>query len=352
MSAAAAETAADAEWLDFVRAAGGDARRYEVFALLRHLEARARGRQRIGRSRLPSQDIADLRQAPTLGFAGSTLESIDVARGRAKVRGYYLGLTGPMAPLPLHLTEFAFEEERDNPSQPFGRFLDLIAGRMLQLFYRAWADSQPAAHADRPDDDRFSDYVAALTGAREGAAADSAFTGGARLHYAALFAGGRSVGAIEDGLRHLLGAEVTVHPFQPRWRAIAQEDRSRLGRGFVALGLDAVAGGRVRQVADAFRVTIRTASMADYRALLPTGRRYALAAEALDAFAPGHLEWQIELEIAEQEVAPARLAGGMALGWTSWLTRGGKAGVAGRHRADARLGRRARTTSTVSQGGH
>jgi hypothetical protein len=38
--------------------------------------------------------------------------------------------------------------------------LDLLAGRMLQFFYRAWADSQPAAQADRPADDRFADVIA------------------------------------------------------------------------------------------------------------------------------------------------------------------------------------------------
>ena len=346
-----AATAAEG-WVDFARAAGEDARRFEVFALLRHLEARAPGRDRIGRSRLPLHDVVELCQSPSLGFAGATLDTIEVVRDRARVRGYYLGLTGPMGPLPLHLTEFAFEEERDAASRPFGRFLDLIAGRMLQFFYRAWADSQPAVHVDRPQNDRFADYVGALSGAREGSDDTSAFPARVRLHYAALFAGRRSVGAIEDGLRSLLGNEVTVHPFQPRWRAIDEADRSRLGRGFAALGVDAVAGGKVRQVSDAFRVTIRTESMNEYRALLPTGSRYALVAEALDAFAPSHLEWQIELELPTAAASPARLAGGAALGWTGWL--GKSAAPAGADtpafRADARLNRRIRKRQTIDGG--
>ncbi|MEZ5749068.1 MAG: type VI secretion system baseplate subunit TssG [Caenibius sp.] len=48
------------------------------------------------------------------------------------------------------MTEFAIFERRYADAFPFGDWLDLMAGRMLQLFYRAWAESQPAALADRP----------------------------------------------------------------------------------------------------------------------------------------------------------------------------------------------------------
>ena len=342
--------------LAFLRSAIPDALRYEVFALLRQAEALSPERPRIGRSRLPAQNVADLTQAPILAFPETTLASIAVRGDRAEVRGYYLGLTGPMAPLPLHLTEFAHYEERYAKSRPFGAFLDMLAGRMLQFFFRAWADSQPASHADRPGDDRFATYLAALSGAMEGATESDAFPARARLHYVPLFAGRRSAGAIEDSLRHLLMTEVTIHAFEPRWRDIAPGDRTRLGigGGFATLGVDAVAGSRVRQVSDAFRATIRTRSFRDYEAFLPTGRKYAVAADALDAFAPTHLEWRIELELPASELRPARLGGAIALGWTSWL--GGKQSVAGdaapAYRADARLTRKPRKAARHTGGVH
>lgn len=312
---------------------------FEILPLLRMVEALSPGRPRLGRARLPAQDLVELAQAPTLAFPARTVADVSPDRERPQVRGYYLGLTGPMGPLPLHVTEVAYDEERYNRGRPFGRMLDLVAGRMLQFFYRAWADAQPAAQADRPDDDRFAGYVAALSGATQGAHAGSAFPAAARLQYAGLFVGRRSVGAIEDALGHLLRTAVTVHPFEPRWRVIAPEDRSRLGKaeGFATLGQDAVAGGRVRQVADAYRVVIRTETLRDYETLLPGGPRHALVAEALAAFAPTHLDWLIELEIADAAAPRARLNGGTALGWTSWL--GGPKNGPG-HRADARLRRR------------
>ncbi|MET0179146.1 MAG: type VI secretion system baseplate subunit TssG, partial [Novosphingobium sp.] len=296
-------------------------------------------RPRVGRSKRPDQNVVDLAQQPSLGFPDSTLTTLVTRRGRPQLRGYWLGLTGPMGPLPTHLSEFAHYERRYAKSQPFADFLDLLAGRMLQLFYRAWADSQPAACADRPDDDRFAGYLAALSGAMEGVRETAAFFPRARVHYAALFAGPRSAVALQDGLGHLLGQQVRVVEYQPRWRHLEPEDRSRLGRDFATLGRDALLGDRVYSASDAFRVLVRADSLRNYRSLLPGGERFAVAAEAIQAFRPSHLEWDLTIELAEDEAPPARLDARTELAWTGWLKpRGERASVAStRVRGDAHL---------------
>src|SRR3712207_3057172 len=134
---------------------------HDFLAMIRAAEARAPQLPRVGRSRLPAQNVADLAQTPALGFPAPTVERVEVgASGRARVRGLFLGLTGPMGPLPLHITEYAFHERRTGRGQPFGRWLDVLTDRMLQFFYRAWADSQPVTHAERPGDDNFARYLA------------------------------------------------------------------------------------------------------------------------------------------------------------------------------------------------
>ena len=324
--------------LSFLARIANDAERFGVFPVLRGAEARAPGHPRIGTSRVPSRNIVDLTQTPTLSFAPATLDKIEIRGGRARVGGFWLGLTGPMGPLPLHLTEFASYERRYSTKHPFGQFLDLLAGRILQLFYRAWAESSAAAQADRPNDDRFATYLAALSGAAEGATETSAFPARARLHYASLFASHRSATGIQDAMSHLLRTPVRLREFEPRWRDIEAEDRSRLGRGFNTLGVDAVIGGKIHGVADAFRIVIRTQSLREYEDFLPTGRRFEVAAEALDAFSPSHLEWDVALELDGDHARPARLNGRDRLGWTSWLSPRKNGGV----RADAHLGRSAR----------
>ena len=331
----ASETGPQTEHLTFLASVAAQADRFGVFALLRKAEALAPRLPRIGTSKTPAQDIAELVQVPSTSFPGATLASIDVRGSRPRIAGYWLGLTGPMGPLPLHLTEFAAWEARLAKARPFGRFLDLLAGRMLQFFYRAWAESSVTAQADRPEDDRFADYIAALTGAEIAVRSDAAFPARARLHYAGLFASHRSCAGIEDALTDLLGLPVRVAPFQARWRLIASEERSVLGGSYCSLGVDAVAGAQVRTVTDAFRVIVRAESFAEFEDLLPTGRRFAVASEALDAFAPSHLEWDLEIELHETKVPALRLDGKARLGWTAWTAPKRRDTI----RADARLSR-------------
>lgn len=332
----AAENRSPSDHLTFLAQAAAQAKRYGLFPIARGAEARAPHLPRIGRARRPAQSVADFIQVPTLAFPDSTLEEVEVKDGRARVGGYWFGLTGPMGPLPSHMTEFAHFERRYARSRPFGRWLDLLAGRMLQFFVRAWSDSQPAAQADRPEDDRFAEHLSRLTGASEGVAKDAAFPAAGRAHYAALFAGRRSVGALEDALTHLLGQKVRIEEFRPRWRDVESEDRSRLGRQFAVLGDEAMLGGQVRVVFDAFRVIIRAKSASDYAALLPGGARFRVLSDALDAFAPSHLEWDVSLEVEGQAAAIARLDGGTRLGWSGWVGGGGS-----RVRNDAHLRRAA-----------
>lgn len=332
------------EHLEFLRRAAADVRRHGLFGLLRRAEARAHGLPRIGESRLPEQNVVDLAQSPSLAFADSTLAAIEVAEGRARVEGYWLGLTGPMGPLPLHLTEFAVYERRYGDKRPFGAFLDMLAGRSLQLFYRAWAESDPAASADRPEDDRFAGYLAALTGAAAGVAPDAAFPVGSRIHYAGVFVGRRSAAAIQDALCDLLRAPVRLVEYVPLMREIAAEDQTRLGGPLGGLGRDAVAGARTYTAADSFRIVVRAESRREYESLLPGGERFQIAAEALHAFAPSHLEWDLQIEIDSARLRGAALDGRTRLGWTSWITPDPNGGP----RADARLGRAARRTARTA----
>jgi type VI secretion system protein ImpH len=324
--------------LRFLRGASEHAKKYGFLALMRGAEARAPQLPRVGRSRLPAQNVADLAHAPTLEFPAPTVDAIETsAAGRARVRSLFMGLTGPMGPLPIHLTEYAYHERRSARAQPFGRWLDVLTDRMLQFFYRAWADSQPVTHAERPEDDQYARYLAALSGASEGATADSAFPAMARLHYAGVFASRRSAAVIQDALSHLLRTPVRVKEYIVRWREVEPGDRTRLGfsGGFNQLGRDTVLGGRVPIAEDTFRVILRTQSIEDYEAFLPGGKRFAVASAALDALAPSHLDWELELELDERQAPGARLDGRSRLGLTSWLAPAGAPAA----RADARLRR-------------
>lgn len=303
---------------NFLLGAIREPRSYDLFALVRGLAARAQNKPPIGTSKLPSQDIVELRQIPHIHFPGPTIEKVTQKDETAIIDGYWLGLTGPMSPLPSHLTEYAILENSYAKKRPFNDFLHLLTGRFLQFFYRAWADSHSAVQADRPDDDKFSFYLGQLTGASDGAKSDSAFSSWARLHYAGVFASRRSAGAIKGGLQHLLGMSVEINEFQPVWRNIETEDQTRLGRQYHQLG-DAILGSKTLQATDCFEAKIIADDLGSFRRLLPTGDLFAVAAEALSAMAPSHLEWKMTLCIPQSEITPTQLDGKSGLGWSSWI---------------------------------
>lgn len=326
--------------LTYLQAAAPQARRYSFFGLLRKAEARARHLPRIGRSRLPSQNVADLAHEPTLEFPTGTISEIEPGGpGRVRVRSLFLGLTGPMGALPIHLTEYAHYEKRTTRSQPFGRFLDLLTDRMLQFFYRVWADSQPAAQADRPDDDRFAGYLGAIAGVGQRpsarmAAADRALTWKDYLRYAGHLTSRRSASSIQDAVSHVLGVEAQVTEYVVRWRDIDPRERTALGgRSYNQLGVDTVLGSRVCVAEDTFRVTVKAERFEDYEALLPGHPRHAVTREMLDMLKPSEMDWELQLELPERSAPPARLDGRSALGLSAWVQPGREDGV----RVDARI---------------
>lgn len=314
----AAEDWSPARYLSFLREAAESPHRYSLFALVRGAAARSGDKPPVGKSRLPSQDVIRLHQIPHTAFPAPTLDVINFDREVPSAGGYWLGLTGPMGPLPLHLTEFAIYESKFAKQRPFSDFLDLLAGRFLQLFYRAWAVSQPNVQADRPEQDRFAERVDQLTGAGEGADAESAMPRLARLFYASQFASRRSAGSIEGMMRHLLQLPVRVFEFQPRWADVEEEDQTRLGVCHHRLG-DALIGSRMLLVSYSFTVEITSSNEREFRQLLPSGALFPIVKAALDAITPGHLQWTVSLRLPASEAPPASLDGRTPLGWCSWL---------------------------------
>lgn len=338
----AAEDRPTRDYLSFAQQAAAEPESFDLFALVRGLAARSPDKLPVGTSKLPSQDIVRLNQVPHMVFPGPSIKEVTIREAQAHLGGYWLGLTGPMSPLPLHLTEYAVFERKYADQHPFSDFLDLIAGRFLQLFYRSWEVTQAAVQADRPESDEFARQVAQLTGAQEGANANSAFTPSLRLHYAGLFASRRSAGAIEGGLHHLLGLPVEVHEFRPNFAQIAAFDQTSLGRRHSRIG-DAVLGRRAFFITNTFEVRITARSMAQFKQLQPGSALFRLVGETLDALGPSELEWYVTLALPSEQVRGVRLDGTSRLGWSSWLGDGEPAGGSrgGALRSDVHLRRSA-----------
>ena len=140
--------------------------RFDFFQAVRLLENQRPDRPRVGKSQHSHEDPARFGQEPTLAFPASTLNPFRSLRQASPARMVvnFMGLFGPHGPLPMHLTEYARERLLHDKDASFSRFLDIFHHRMISLFYRAWAANQQAVSYDRPEEDRYGNYVGSFVG--------------------------------------------------------------------------------------------------------------------------------------------------------------------------------------------
>ena len=338
-----------------------NAQHYDFFAAVRAVERASPDQPRMGRALNPAQEVMAVAHHGAADFPRTTVEGFDRRAGtqsdgksgrQPRLRSTHFGLTGPMGPMPFYLTELViYERDRRGP-KPLGDFLDLLSSRQLQFFYRAWADAQPCAQADRPADDDFAAHLGAVSGAADlrfvsGDSRPDHAAGGfdawARLGLAGHFAGLRSASAVADVLSTVLATPVRIVEGIGRWREIPADTRTRLGRSAPErgnhnqLGLGATLGQRFYATEWDVRLVLAARDMASLTALLPGGDRNVILSECARAILPQHIEWSARIEIDEAEIAPARLmrgAIGTRLGQTAWVA---PKGIAGRKRDELRL---------------
>jgi type VI secretion system protein ImpH len=292
---------------------------------LRQLECLHADRPRIGKSQRADEDPVRFAQEASLNFAPSTLAAFDPgdAEHAARLAVRFFGLLGPQGPLPTHLTEYARDRLRNHGDPTFIRFLDVFHHRMLALFYRAWAQSQPTVHADRPANDRFAAYVASLAGlGLPSLAARDSMPDAAKRHYAGRLSNQcKSAEGLEALLNEFFGLPVRVEEFVGRWIDVPQDDRCRLGRIHQAatLGRTTTIGRRVFDRQYKFRLVIGPLSIDDFQRLLPPGEHLPRVADVVRNYLGDELEWDLRLILRQAEVPRMVLGQQGRIGWTTWL---------------------------------
>ncbi|MBS1212372.1 MAG: type secretion protein family, partial [Proteobacteria bacterium] len=218
---------------DLIEALRVEPYRFDFFQAMRLIECAHGDKPRLGTSSRAAEDPVRLGQEPNMQFAPAALSGLVPGReglpDRLEVR--FCGLFGPNGPLPSHLTEYATERTRHHGDPTFSRFADIFHHRMLCLFYRAWANGEPTVHFDRPDDDRYTDYLGALFGIGMDALHQrDAMPDPAKLFFAGLLAcQTRHPDGLAAILREFFGIPASVLEFVGEWMPIARSDQTRLG---------------------------------------------------------------------------------------------------------------------------
>jgi type VI secretion system protein ImpH len=297
------------------------------YQALRLLENAHPDKPRIGASLRPRDDAVRFGQDPSLSFEPGAVAHFTpaTADARARLAVNFFGLFGANGPLPLHLTEYARERARNHGDGTMVAFLDVFHHRMVSLFYRARASAEPAISLDRPEADRFADYVGSLFGIGTPALRGRDEIGDfAKLHFAGLMANQRRPAAgLVTILRAYFKLPVEIEQFVGHWMRIPAEGQTRIGmqeRGN-RIGSSAVLGKQVWDRQHKFRLVIGPLDYEDYQRMLPGGASMRRLVEWVHSYAGAVLDWDVRLVLKRPEV-PLLELGGRRLGWTTYLASG------------------------------
>ncbi|MEM9056347.1 MAG: type VI secretion system baseplate subunit TssG [Pseudomonadota bacterium] len=299
--------------------------RFGFLSTLRRIDAMHPDKPGFGRSRRPSEDPLRLGQPPSMNFSVTEIESLefDTDSGKALLNSRFLGLFGPNGPMPLHVTEYARDRLHNSRDATFTAFANLFHHRMLSLFYRAWANAQPAVSFDRGGDDRFAAFVGALQGlGLESLAGRDPVTDHHKYFYAGRFASqSRTAEGLQDVLRDFFDVDVDIREFVGSWLPIAADQRTQLGRSpeTGTLALNATAGNSVWGCQHNFRIVVGPLDIDQFEAFLPGRGKLAELVALVRMYVGDELAWDLNLVLRGGQVPPTKLGQSGALGQTTWL---------------------------------
>jgi type VI secretion system protein ImpH len=297
---------------------------FSLFAALRVLEQTFAERPRLGESRKAGDDAVRLGHAPHLTFAPSDVAAFDLDDdGTWRLEQHSFGVFGPNGALPLHLTEHAYERRRHKDDATLVDFINMFQHRLISLFYRAWANSDPATSLDRPSSDRFVLYLSALAGFGQSAAlARDAVPDYAKLYRIGNFASqARSADGLEAILADYFGLPVEIRQFTAGWVQIPRELRCRLGRDgdLASLGIGATLGGATWQCQHKFEIVLGPLTLVKLRDFLPGARGLRELYSLVRRYTSDEWTWQLRLLLRDAEVPGILVGRNGRLGWSTWL---------------------------------
>lgn len=295
---------------------------FDFFEAMRRVECAWPALPRLGTATRPADEPVRLGHKPSLDFPPSMLASVEPIDGnRLKILGLFLGLYGPQGPLPLHLTEYVHDRMTNSRDDTLASFADIFHHRMLELFYRGWANVRPTVHFDRPQSDQFSTYVAALAGFASPALRNAdELPDRAKLYFAGILAAGAKTRAgLESLLSEYLNMPVRIQECIGEWLSIVESERMKLGDRETATLGRSILGERVWSAQHKLRIVIGPVDTGELLQYLPGSPSLGRLRAAVMNYLGFEYAWDLQFVIRRSRVPAAKLGQFGHLGWSSWV---------------------------------
>lgn len=308
----------------------GEPRRFSFFQAVR-LAVRWFGERGIARGQVFARHLR-FRNTVSFAFPPSEIEELHQVGEQIVIMPAFISLLGAHGAFPAHVSErlVAWEDvQRDDGARAF---LDLLANRMVALFYEAWRKYR-VEEAVEAGHDAYKPLLLALAGCPAGQDLAGIPDEAMALHAGLLQQRPLSSIVLGQVLSSYLGPAVSVEEAVDFWDDMAPGEQTALGRANATLGDNAVAGARGWRPDLRVRLTLGPLDREQYEAFLP-GRRAARAlADLLRLVAEPTLIYEVVLVLRRDEVQPCALAESRGrLGLDSFLG----AGAAQHDRSDMR----------------
>lgn len=296
--------------------------RYEFFSAMRQIESAYPQAPRWGTAQHLREEPIRLAQQISLAFQPAMIAGWRLREGKAAcLQVNFFGLTGVNGPMPLHFSEkLLFLQVNHNDSAP-AHFLDVFHHRLLTLLYRSWAMARPVVSADRPLQDRFSDYVTAFSPGEM-----SALPGAERYYASQLVDQRRSSQGLVAVITDLLRVPVSIQTLVGRRTPLESEQYLSLGRRHESsqLGAATLLGRYGWNIQHSFILRLGPLSWCDYQRLLPMAHYLLPLYQLVEGYVGKIFQWSLELHMDRTQVPDLRLGSRQPLGQATWLAASGE----------------------------
>ena len=298
---------------------------FDFYAAVRLLQSRFPNLPRIGHSGSPAQDPVRFAQNPAMAFATSTLEAVrqDDPTRPPVIFARHFGLFGPNGPLPLCLTEYAYNRQLHHGDETFAEFCNVFHHRLGSFFFRAWADGRKTVDFDRPENRRWPQFVGSLVGiGLESLAGRDTVPDRAKLYLSGrLVQQNRNAEGLEAIIQDFFAVPTEVHGFVGRWLRLPANSICRLGgpRETSSLGASVIMGSRIWNCQMHVRIRLGPMKFGDFKRLLPTGPAFKRLRDWVRFYAGEEFTWDLQMVLAREEIPDIQLGKAGQLGWTTWL---------------------------------
>ncbi|PHM73443.1 type VI secretion system baseplate subunit TssG [Xenorhabdus kozodoii] len=298
---------------------------FDLFQTLRRIDAQSGAYYTLGSAPLPKHELLRLGQKASMIFAPSTIAGVK-QRENSKLYDiliYSFGLFGPNGPLPLHMTEYAHTRQYNYQDPTLGAFANLFHHRLILLFYRAWANTQPTVSLDRQDNQRFCHYLSCLVGMGLPAQQkpDTINDHARYLLSGHLSRQGHGAEGLEKILSCYFNIPLKVVQNIPQWLKIETQDQAQLkaGRNMPQLGKSTFLGIALYDIQHKFRIELGPLSMDEYDLFLPGGSKSRQLRDWVYQYLGIEYAWDVRLILHQSAVKSTHLSAPTKLGLNSWL---------------------------------